>query len=107
MTRVCDGVTPIPYRHLDPGIRDLVRAIADRGFQPCDSGDGVSKPPAGRVFDFAHVFMRVDPGTLVGEADRLHALLPALGCAGWTVEATYRPEDGHGVLALLDLRGDL
>jgi len=100
-----NGVHPIPYKHLDPGVRDLVAALNAHGFRTTDSGDGVSKPPSGRVFDFPHVFMVVASARLVAEADRLHRLRGALGCEGWTVEATYRPGE-PAILGLLDLRRD-
>ena len=96
-------VGAIPYRYLDPGVRGLVRALADNGFTPTDSGDGVSKPAVGRVLDFPHVFMVTAPCDLVREADRLSGLLPALGCEGLTVDASYRPGE-PGIVGLFDLR---
>ena len=66
----------------------------------------MSKPEAGRVLGFPHVFMAVEPEDMVAEADRLQSFLAALGCEGWTVETTYRPEDGRGILALFDLRSE-
>jgi len=101
-----DGVQPIPYRYLDPGVRELVRQLADHGFRPVDSGDGVSKCEHGRSLDFLHVFMVTEPCDLASEADRLEALLPALDREGVVVEATYRPSDGRGILGLLDLPTD-
>lgn len=103
MNNICDGVHPIPYRNLDPGVRELVRELEAHGFRPVDSGDGVSKPDAGRVLDLLHVFMLVDPADLAREADRLESLLPNLGQAGLLVEAIYRPSDGRGILALLEV----
>lgn len=38
---------PIDYDQLAPGIRETVRWLAGCGFDPCDSGDGVSNPEAG------------------------------------------------------------
>ncbi len=94
----------IPYPHLDPGVRDLVRQLADLGFHPTDSGDGVSKAEIiaeGCAMPFLHVFMTVEPATaLLDEADRLHDLLPSLCVPDLTVEASYRPSDGLGVLML-------
>jgi len=90
----------IPYKHLDPGVRELVRELARLGFLPTDSGDGVSKPEVGRVFDFLHVAMVVDPARMVAEADRLAGLVPILEPSGLVVEATYGPGDGTGILFL-------
>lgn len=100
------GVQPVPYRNLDPGVCELVRQLAARGFRPTDSGDGVSKCEAGRVFDFLHVFMTTERDALLDEADRLEAALPTLVVKGLTIEATYRPTDRLGILALLDLSGE-
>lgn len=93
-------MTEIPWRFLDPGVRDLVRQLVDLGFTPTDSGDGVSKVDAGRVFDFLHVFMRTEPEDLIDEAKRLQVLLPVLDVPGLVVEASYRPSDGVGILFL-------
>jgi hypothetical protein len=95
-----DTGRPIPYAHIDPGVRELVRALASYGFTPTDSGDGVSKAAKGwPCLPFLHVFMVTSPSTLASEADRLHALLPDLG-EGLVVEASYRPSDGEGLLLL-------
>lgn len=40
---------------LDPGIRDVVSALWERGLETSDSGDGVSKPEPGIVLPFEHV----------------------------------------------------
>jgi hypothetical protein len=96
------GVQPPPYRHLDPGVRELVRELNGHGFHTTDSGDGVSKPEIGRTFDFLHVLMVTDPINMVSEADRLAALLPTLSHPSLSVEASYRPADGAGVLFLFD-----
>jgi hypothetical protein len=79
-------LSPGLYAALDPGIRDIVQRLREAGFETVDSGDGVSKPPEGRVVPFAHVFARVeDRAQLLAEADRMAQLLgPA-----WAVEASY------------------
>lgn len=100
MTAPGDSGGPIPYRHLDPGVRELVRALAGHGFTPTDSGDGVSKPDVGRVFDFLYVAMVTHPAELADEADRLHGLLPTFGPAGLVVEGSYNPGDGQAILLL-------
>lgn len=82
------AVCPLPrsiYDALDPGIRDVVVLLRSNGFDTTDSGDGVSKPPEGRVFDFPHVAVVTSPALLVFEAERLAALLGK----PWKVEATW------------------
>ena len=49
------GVAGISLKNLDPGIRDVVAALWDRGLATTDSGDGVSKPKPGIVLPFEHV----------------------------------------------------
>lgn len=92
-----------PWNALDAGIVDLVRLLWSAGFRTTDSGDGVSKPGAGRVFPFRHVFCQGIPATLVTEADRAARLLSSTVDAHMTIEATYRPTDGVGIIAVLDL----
>lgn len=72
---------PIDYAQLAPGIRETVRWLADCGFGPCDSGDGVTNPAAGMecAVDYPHVHMFVGHERLVSECRRLHALLSAVG----------------------------
>lgn len=70
-----------PYDELDPGIRETVRWLFEHGFNPCDSGDGVSKigtlPGA---LDQPHVFMLVSKLERIEvEVDRLNMLLEAKG----------------------------
>ena len=49
------GVAEFSARDWDPGIRDVVAALWDRGLVTVDSGDGVSKPAPGIVLPFEHV----------------------------------------------------
>jgi hypothetical protein len=51
-TENCDRIN---FKHLDPGIRDVVTALWDAGLETSDSGDGVSKPAVGRDYKFEHV----------------------------------------------------
>lgn len=67
-----------PYDELDPGIRETVRWLYEHGFNPCDSGDGVSKPKMACAFEQPHVFMTCHV-PLEGEVDRLQGLLEAKG----------------------------
>jgi hypothetical protein len=82
---------------LDPGIRDVVIRLNAAGFTTTDSGDGCSKVAAidaGEALPFRHVACVVSREALFSEADRLLAVLGA----GWTVEASYHPPDGHCLL---------
>lgn len=66
-----------PYDELDPGIRETARWLYDNGFNPTDSGDGVSK--VGNMDcaqTFPHVYMVVQqPDLLEAEVERLWGLL--------------------------------
>lgn len=65
---------------LDPGIRSVVMLLRSRGFETCDSGDGVSKAPDGDcVIEHPHVFMRCEPGEAMGNAAALAAMLRFIG----------------------------
>lgn len=89
----------IDYDKLDPGIRDVVRAVNDSGWITIDSGDGVSKPPVGRDFDFPHVVAESSGHwTLQGEAGRLADCLNRKFGPGWFVDARYTTRDGKAIL---------
>jgi hypothetical protein len=78
-----------PYDDLDPGIRNVVRWLFDNGFNPTDSGDGVSKGDAG--LDYPHVFM-VAHGHLEAEVERLDAFLRDRGIkVEGSVQGNYAP----------------
>ena len=73
---------PPPYDELDPGIREVVRFLHDRGFRPTDSGDGKSKLEHGWALEditpFPHVACVCDASSLVAECNRMRdALLEA------------------------------
>lgn len=88
-----------PWSALDPSIEQMVRMFWDAGFQPTDSGDGVTKRGGemdqdGAVFHRPHVAMRVAPDALIAETDRAIAVLEAAGyvvdsLTGWHVEGVY------------------
>lgn len=97
------AVDPLPaniVRALDEGVRDLVVWLRAQGFETTDSGDGVSKPPVGRVFDVPHVFIRVAPDDLFSETARLVRAFAERGGEEPTIEATYRPADGVALVGL-------
>jgi len=88
---------------LDPGVRDLVVALREAGFDTVDSGDGESKDPEHRELDYPHVMMVVSPTRITNEARRLQAWIDADGhFAGWVIEASYSPKDGVALLSLFD-----
>lgn len=74
---------------LDPGIADVVVMLRNLGFEPTDSGDGVSKADVERDFDVKHVACTVPGIKMFSEADRLQQVLGD----GWRVEASYAPQD--------------
>lgn len=97
---------------LNPGIVKTVEWLNANGFVTCDSGDGVTH-------DFEcdlpipYVHMEVEPGKLVAETDRLRSLLESEhgvefelqteeGTAK-TIEASYNPIDGLGIISLLNV----
>lgn len=76
----------IPYAEIDPGIRDTVWWLNDRGFPTTDSGDGVSKfkDPDNQwgdmVMEFPHVVISVsNSDMLCQECRRLRYLLQCWG----------------------------
>lgn len=89
-------------RALDPGIRRLVVALREAGFETTDSGDGVSKPDVGRVLDVPHVFIVIKPDAMVTESHRLVATLRSFGVRvkPGVVQATYDPLDGVATLGV-------
>ena len=86
----------IDYSELDPGIRDVVRAMRDAGFNTTDSGDGVSKPKDDMcALEYPHVFAVTEPALMIAETDRLGALLGP----EWHVEGQYSANDGKAFLS--------
>lgn len=83
---------------LDPGVRSLVIALRNKGYETTDSGDGVTKPPDQRVLDVPHVFIRVRGSRdLIDDARTLHRWLARWGDR-WIVEANYSTADGIALL---------
>jgi hypothetical protein len=106
----------IDFNDLDPGIRETVRWLNDKGFLTVDSGDGVSKAGQygeGDYLPFPHVAMLSTPSHLVADADRLLRLLEEHGVSfepdqsetDAHIEASYSPNDGH-VIIMLSMVGD-
>lgn len=91
----------INYDELDPGIRDVVRAINEWGWTTCDSGDGVSKPDFARTFDCPHVVATTEPAAMIYSADALAKMLVERFGRRWFVEATYSMKDGKALLVAM------
>ena len=90
---------------IQPTMARTVEWLQDRGFDTCDSGDGVLNVEAGMegALEFAHVFCRVRPAFLLHEADRLWSEVRARGLdrdERVAVEASYSPRDGVALLGL-------
>lgn len=88
----CRG-DPLDFDTLDPGIRDLVRALLAAGFQTCDSGDGRHKATTGEYedgsySDLPHVVIRPS-GDLKEEGCMLVEMLMAMGAEDFTVQAEF------------------
>lgn len=114
-----EGRQPPPYDEIDPGIRETVRWLYESGFEPCDSGDGVSKftglvedpHDPGMFLRVPNVMMAVSPDKLVSEADRLCGMLAGRGIVidamgpdegQPSVQASYDPgRPGDAVIVLL------
>lgn len=100
----------VPYEDLDPGIRAVVRLLADHGFRTTDSGDGVSKVGTeleGCMDPIPNVTIRASKHHLALETDAVVALLESQGvrCGvdRTTLEEFCGPQDegkefGDGVL---------
>jgi len=92
----------VPYKHLDPGIREIVRRLNRARFVTTDSGDGVSKPPAGRVLPFPHVAIASTRLRMIEDAGRVQAFLAGADLLkGVKVEATYDPADESVVIMVM------
>ena len=84
---------------LDPGIRDVVKALWDANIETTDSGDGVSKPEMGCAIQAEHVACRPSPALGFNSTARAIVRLLAKVRPGqhWQVEATtiyYTPTHG-------------
>lgn len=94
---------PINYDELDPGIRDVVRAINEWGWVTCDSGDGSKAGTMECALDHPHVFCESQWGPLgiINEAHSLAARLLGRFGPGWYVETNYSTKDGRAFLYAL------
>jgi len=84
----------IPYDDLDPGIRDAVRLLAGHGFQPTDSGDGVSKVDwQEEALPYPHVFCALPDAEKMMDEGRRALSLPwaSIGMPPPIVEVNWKP----------------
>lgn len=82
---------------IDPGIRPLVEQLNRWGFETTDSGDGSKASTMGCAVEWAHVFMKSSPESLVEDSHRLALLIENSGVVDlneWAIEASYSPLDG-------------
>lgn len=97
----------IDYDALDPGIRDVVRAISEWGWKTCDSGDGSKAGTMECALDHPHVFCESKDKhgfALNLEAHTLAELLVGRFGPGWYVEASYSTKNGKAfLLAMKDV----
>lgn len=111
-------MSELDYDELDPGIRDTVRWLRDRGFKTTDSGDGATKLLEIRdeeALPYPHVFMVVDDANdALDEAHRLVCELRDYGIPvcpvgmGTTwIQLTYDPCSEVAVVELGDLNDSL
>lgn len=102
--------TGVNYDELDPGIRDMVRAINEWGWATTDSGDGVSKQEpewdTSCVIPYPHVACESQWGStaVVAEAHTLAEKLVERFGAGWYVEASYSTADPKKRFILLAMK---
>jgi len=90
--------------HLDPGIANVVALLQQRGFETCDSGDGVSKPASWyepdergvtEAISYPHVVFRIEKKKMLAEATRaLRLLRETYPTENWQVEATFYENSG-------------
>jgi hypothetical protein len=91
---------------ISPGVRRLVVALRERGFETTDSGDGVANVEAGMegALTVAHVHIQVSAASLIPESRRLQDELDELlraGCRGLVhVQAMYAPRDGVATISV-------
>lgn len=98
----------LDYSTLDPGIRETVRWLRDRGYSTTDSGDGVTKREAiaaGEALDEPHVFMVVKPSEMVRSARTLRVHLKMRGVPH-RIEASYEPESDVSILMLFGVNDE-
>lgn len=102
----------VPYKNLDPGIREVVRLFNEAGFKTDDSGDGQSKCEHGIVRAWPHVVAPLVPDAdLREEARRAHSLLEYAGfkldprsTGSWVAEVVVGG-DGSALLLIQGPRG--
>lgn len=96
------STTAINYDALDPGIRAMVRAINEWGWETCDSGDGSKAGEMECALPYPHVFAYArDARRLLDEAHELADKLHERFGADWYVETNYSTKDRLALLYAL------
>lgn len=94
----------VDYNELDPGIRETVLFLRERGFNTTDSGDGSKAETMECAEAEPNVYMVCEAGDLILQANRLKTVLVSrfgekIGERA-RIEANYSPFDGIAILAL-------
>ncbi len=104
---------------MNPGIKETVRLLRERGFDTVDSGDGATHHCECDI-PVPYVHMKVSPDEMRAEADRLKDIVEArAGLTIWSrelpdpdpdaepgetytpsIQASYSPLDGVGVISM-------
>lgn len=91
----------INYDELDPGIRDVVRAINEWGWKTTDSGDGSKAGEMECALPYPHVVAETSHKGIAESAEGLAACLNRRFGPGWHVEATYSTKDEKALLVAI------
>lgn len=88
-------MTDVNYDALDPGIREIVRAIRAAGFDTTDSGDGSKGSSMVGALGYAHVVVNLGKYERLGQGEiddiqQLRVMAGTIG-DGWSVEASWIP----------------
>lgn len=89
---------------LSPGIRDLVVALREAGFNTVDSGDGSNHEEGmGCAVPFKMIAMIAPRHKAFDETDRLHDFMERQDVDWvWQVEMSYSPNDGNCILTVIE-----
>lgn len=101
----------IDYALIDPGVRNLVRWLNEKGYATTDSGDGVTKPADGDegAETHPHVYIQTSRAQLLDTADRLKSDLASVGVhvdqmgpdmSSPSIQATYDPGNVSSAIML-------
>jgi hypothetical protein len=122
-SRLARLMQEMPWSTLDENIVNVVRFLAENGFETIDSGDGVSKvegdEPMGCAMAFPNVAIVTLRDAVIDECDRLYRILQDLGVevnalqenedgpVGVALQCSYDPANGMCVIVLTGLDDNL